>query len=962
MLPFTKGIRVFCWALFVAVGGTGLMADDVLHPLQPVLDRPTLTALGVQLPLTGDDNFNSSVTVRYRKAGTSAWFPGLPLFRVHPESVANWSIAPQFAGSIFDLRPGTSYEIELHATDPDGPVDNTFTLTATTRAVPADPPTPRLRAAHDDASLTAALLAALPGDIITLADGVYTGPISFVGSGTEQNPIVIRGASRDGTVIDGGGCSPCNIWEIYGSYVHLERMTLRNAERAIRFQLPGAQGNVVRRVHISNTRLGIGARLDQLDFYICDNVAEGRLSWPQVYSDDHGSHANDDGIAVAGFGHVVCHNQISGFGDAMKTQQDGARAVDFYGNDILFTYDNGIELDGSEGNSRCLRNRFTNAWDTLSVQPIYGGPAYLLRNVVVNAADEQMKFHALGLQPPPEPNGVLAYHNTFVSTANDLHMNTPNASHHFAIENNLFIGPSILPDKAVKWDGPIDDGLFDYNGYFPDGPMTFNFVGTGYRNWPNFAAVQAGGLETHGLVLAGRPFATPIALPPTYQTLMAPMDVALAPASSALDRGVKLANINDAYTGTAPDLGAQELGCPAPIYGPRPEGIDETNEPLGCAASIPATGRIQVCVSGVATAFTFNVGGTTVVVPGGSCNSPLTMPVGSVAIAQSQVAGTSLTGIATLPAGLLVSSNLSAGTATVTVASGTQTVVTFTNAPPNPGLVQICTVAGNGIAPGTPFTFNVEGTTITVPSGSCGPPKSVLAGSAIIAQTLPTGISLTGVATMPSAALLSSASLASGNAIVTILPGAQTTTTFTNALASPVPTDAFQVYCQSNLNIGDSTVNLTNTGTVGDICVNVYAFDPSESLVSCCSCLVTPNALNSLSARDDLISNTITASAPSSIVVKLLASLPSNGASCNAASPASANLAPGLRAWGTSLHALPPSPSGAYGVTESPFKQATLSAAELTRITNLCAFFQSNGSGFGICKSCRLGGLGGLNQ
>jgi hypothetical protein len=40
--------------------------------------------------------------------------------------------------------------------------------------------------------------------------------------------------------------------------------------------------------------------------------------------------------------------------------------------------------------------------------------------------------------------------------------------------------------------------------------------------------------------------------------------------------------VNDAFTGAAPDLGALELGCPVPLYGPRPEGIDETNEPLGC--------------------------------------------------------------------------------------------------------------------------------------------------------------------------------------------------------------------------------------------------------------------------------------------------------------------------------------------------------------------------------------------
>ena len=54
---------------------------------------------------------------------------------------------------------------------------------------------------------------------------------------------------------------------------------------------------------------------------------------------------------MEGGGHVVCHNQIVGFGDAMKTAEPGARAIDFYGNEVLSAYDNGLELDYSEGNT-----------------------------------------------------------------------------------------------------------------------------------------------------------------------------------------------------------------------------------------------------------------------------------------------------------------------------------------------------------------------------------------------------------------------------------------------------------------------------------------------------------------------------------------------------------------------------------------------------------------------------------
>jgi hypothetical protein len=182
-----------------------------------------------------------------------------------------------------------------------------------------------------------------------------------------------------------------------------------------------------------------------------------------------------------------------------------------------------------------------------------------------------------------------------------------------------------------------------------------------------------------------------------------------------------------------------------------------------------------------------------------------------------------------------------------------------------------------------------------------------------------------------------------------------------------VTTDgAFQVRYAANLNFGDSVINITNTGArgadlqsgtsasiTGAICVNVYAFSPDEQMISCCTCPVTPNGLVSLSAQRDLISNTLTPAVPTSIVIKLLASVPQGG-SCNAAAPGA--LTPGLMAWGSTLKA---APGGAYQVTETAFLPGTLSEGELNRLRQLCTFINANGSGFGICKSCRLGGLGG---
>ncbi len=560
-------------------------AGNVLAVSDPTLDTPTIITLGVQMLVTGDDNFNATVSVRYRKSGDTTWKTGMPLFRVHPEHVQTTPPPAQFAGSIFDLAPSTSYDIELHAVDPDG-LDVTKTLTGKTMAVPSDPPTPHVVNVTNDATLAAALSAAKPGDVIVLAKGTYA-PFSVNASGAPGNPIVIRGTSQSDAVIDGAGCAGCNVLEYYNTgYIHLENLTIQNAQRAVRVQTTGTSANVFRRLHITNVNLGITTNGSADGYVVSDNVMEGRLVWPAVYKDDSGAHANDDGINIRGSGNVIAHNRISGFGDAMKTEQDQTRANDFYGNDVLWTYDNGLELDGSQGNVRAFRNRFMNNSSPTSFQPIYGGPAYLIRNVIVNVADEPFKLHALGGVGPP--SGGVMLHNTVVKAGSSLQLSTPNVAADFLIRNNLFIAnPS--DGYSVRWDTPIVDPsvTLDYDGYFPDGKFEFGYSNTGTdKTYTSFAdAVSSGRFEQHGLLVTTVNFASGLLTPASYVTLLPPADVGLASSSLAIDKGVTFANIDDGFTGAAPDLGALEFGCPLPMYGPRPDGVDESNSSDACGTT-----------------------------------------------------------------------------------------------------------------------------------------------------------------------------------------------------------------------------------------------------------------------------------------------------------------------------------------------------------------------------------------
>jgi hypothetical protein len=221
--------------------------------------------------------------------------------------------------------------------------------------------------------------------------------------------------------------------------------------------------------------------------------------------------------------------------------------------------------------------------------------------------------------------------------------------------------------------------------------------------------------------------------------------------------------------------------------------------------------------------------------------------------------------------------------------------------------------------------------------------------------------------------------------------------------------DTFQISYTANLGLADSFINLKNggyhkqtPGGHGYLCANVYVFDPAEELISCCSCPLSANSLRSLSARNDLISNTLTPGVPTSIDVKIVWTTPPGGTEkqdCDASltpeiivdpllglvcndlggavgQPPFTNCsgaivravhpgayASGGRAWMTHTHIGPnPGSPPPLSMTEDIFTNTPLSLNEESVLQAFCGFIQANGSGFGICKSCRSGGQGAATQ
>jgi hypothetical protein len=548
------------------------LAVDAIQVGNVIIDSPTSCCLGFSVPVSGDDNDNAVANIEFRKTGGDSWSNGLPLLRVRPELTSEESPpsayglpAPveQFAGSVFGLLPDTEYEIRISVSDPDGGDRIQSVLASTRRLPPSDPASPNFIAVTSSSELSNAISSAQPGDVIELASGTYVGPITINADGTPANPIIIRGASADTVTIDASGASYGV--SLFGRHNYLEHVTIEGSTWGARSY--GTEGTVIRYTYIRGVQRGIDARSGtNRDFYICDNILEGSHAWPNVDS----STWNDEGIAITGEGHTVCFNTLSGFGDALGLGNNTAipnRAIDFFGNDVLWTGDDGIELDFAHRNVRAFENRVTNAAMGASLQPAWGGPVYIFRNVFLNVAASAYKLNN-------DPNGFYIYHNTSARTLGPGNWGAyawtslgytqsdgdPAYAGNFEMKNNILVGlsaPAFVTTDLILAE-------IDYNGWSPDG--AFRFVDT----WVNFSDLQANSpYEDNGLVLDSNTFSTPVALPPDYTTFWAGADVTLGENSLAIDRALPLPNINDGHNGSAPDLGAVEFGGALPRYGAR---------------------------------------------------------------------------------------------------------------------------------------------------------------------------------------------------------------------------------------------------------------------------------------------------------------------------------------------------------------------------------------------------------
>lgn len=452
------------------------------------------------------------------------------------------------------------------------------------------------------------------------------GTYYLTADGTEDKPIAIKAAGDGEVIFDGDGAY--NLFNVKAAdYTYFEGITFRNTEIAIwagtQF-IAGSKGLTVKNSRFEDVGAGVFTNYSgSSNFYIADNWFIGRnnpdklIGWsdPELWEQFDGVDgqefppAMDSYVAIKlyGPGHVVAYNYIANFHDGINVETYGNPdgtvasgsgvfgpkyppreywdrrpvAIDFYNNFITNSHDNPIETDGSMHNVRVMRNMLINhPSHAFCNQPAMGGPVYWIRNIAYNLPGGSTRLTT-------GSSGVVFYNNTIFSETEGALQNS-----HW--RNNLILGQNASP-MLFGITSFTNYTSSDYNGFFPfqESSNTFRWNTPpldiladypGPNKSPNlqtreFASLeaysQATGQDTHSLLVDYSVFRNVPMLDASDTARLQnvydvqELDFRLVPGSAAVDSGMHLPNVTNNSNGSAPDLGALELGVPLPHYGPR---------------------------------------------------------------------------------------------------------------------------------------------------------------------------------------------------------------------------------------------------------------------------------------------------------------------------------------------------------------------------------------------------------
>ena len=446
--------------------------------------------------------------VRYRKLDDSSFKEGLPL----------WYDARngECRGSLVHLAPGTKYEIQVGGK----------TITASTWS-----------------------------EKFPIAKTIRPAPREIREGGTRDGYVLYEGGT-----IEGG---KFNI-TISAPYVIVRGVTLKDAEiDGIRL-MEGAHDVVIENNDISGwgryrstTSVGawkIGVDMDSGVRADCRRfqkplervvIQKNRIHDPRwtANSWSWGHPVGPQGITLSycGGNHVIRYNEITGspghyFNDGIGGEDNFSETgfpnadSDIYGNIITHTWDDAIEAEGGNKNVRIWGNYLDNTATGVATTVTHWGPVYIFRNVY-----NQSRFKS---ETPPERDdrGPFAKAGSTEKYGN---------GRRYVFHN------SVLQPGG---NGGAGAGIAGNSKQPLTNTVSRNNLFQVWRS--HWAAInEAGG--------SGNDFDYDLS-----NGRLSEKHGVSGGADKGVDRGVRIPNFNDNFTGSAPDIGAEEKGAKPLVFGP----------------------------------------------------------------------------------------------------------------------------------------------------------------------------------------------------------------------------------------------------------------------------------------------------------------------------------------------------------------------------------------------------------
>ena len=134
-LPSTYPITSYAKTACLVIRDDESLATTL--PANPVKLTEALDTIGVNIAVTGDSNENAAMTMQYRLSGTSTWYGGQDGIRTQAYYRNSDTPNLELATRLFHLTPGTTYDVKVTLSDPNGVTGtNPYTFTATTLSEP----------------------------------------------------------------------------------------------------------------------------------------------------------------------------------------------------------------------------------------------------------------------------------------------------------------------------------------------------------------------------------------------------------------------------------------------------------------------------------------------------------------------------------------------------------------------------------------------------------------------------------------------------------------------------------------------------------------------------------------------------------------------------------------------------------------------------------------------------------